>query len=489
MNRCYRLVFNRSTQVWQVVSEIAKSHSKSAAIILLPLLSLVNQSYTWAEPAINALPTGGQVVAGQSAITQNGNQLTIVQGSDKSIINWQSYNIGSHAEVNYIQNNANAISVNRVVTGDPSAIFGKLNSNGQVWLINPNGVLFGQGAQVNVGGLLATTLNIADDDFMSGKYQFTGSTGSVVNMGAITASQGGYVAMLAPEVRNEGVISAMQGTVAMAAGNAITLDFSGSGLINVQVDSANINTLVENKHLIKVGNGQVLMSTKAADGLITSVINNTGKIGANSMVSYGGVIRLTGAKTVINSGDISATSANQKGGSVHLLGDNVGMFSAGSVNVSGKTGGGTILVGGDFQGKNTTIQNATKTYVSNDAKLIADATESGDGGKAIVWANDIARYYGSTSAKGGAVAGNGGFVEISGKRLLNFLGSVDLSAVNGVGGNLLLDPANITIGTGLDTNTLGFTALASLDITEAFADDASLYSFFDVTALTGSFLA
>lgn len=487
MNRCYRLVFNRSTQVWQVVSEIAKSHSKSAAIILLPLLSLVNQSYTLAEPAINALPTGGQVVAGQSAITQNGNQLTIVQGSDKSIINWQSYKIGSHAEVNYIQNNANAISLNRVITGDPSAIFGKLNSNGQVWLINPNGVLFGQGAQVNVGGLLATTLNIADDDFMAGKYQFTGSNGSVVNMGAISASQGGYVAMLAPEVRNEGVISAMQGTVAMAAGNAITLDFSGSGLINVQVDSANINTLLENKHLIKVGNGQVLMSTKAADGLITSVINNTGKIEANSMVSDGGVIRLAGAKTVINSGDISATSATQKGGSVHLLGDIVGMFNAGSVNVSGKTGGGTILVGGDFQGNNSAVQNATKTYVSKDAKLIADATESGDGGKVIVWANDIARYYGSTSAKGGAVAGNGGFVEISGKRLLNFLGSVDLSAVNGVGGNLLLDPANITIGTGLDTNTLGFTAPANLDITEAFADDASLNSFFDVTALTGSF--
>ncbi|PPD57179.1 MAG: hypothetical protein CTY10_00385, partial [Methylotenera sp.] len=314
MNHCYRLVFNKSTQVWQVVSEIAKSHSKSVAVVLLPLLGLFSQSYAWAEPAGNALPTGGQVVSGQSAITQNGNQLNIVQGSQKSIINWQSYNIGSNAEVNYIQNNANAISLNRVITGDPSAIFGKLNANGQVWLINPNGVLFGKGAQVNVGGLLASTLNIADDDFLGGQYQFTGSNGSVINLGAITASQGGYVAMLAPEVRNEGVISAMQGTVALAAGNAITLDFNGNGLINVQVDSASVNTLVENKHLIQVGGGQVLMSTKAADGLITSVINNSGKIEANSMVNDGGVIRLTGAKTVINSGDISATSSGKKGG-------------------------------------------------------------------------------------------------------------------------------------------------------------------------------
>lgn len=487
MNHCYRLVFNRSTQVWQVVSEIAKSHSKSAAIVLLPLLSLLNQSYAWAEPAANALPAGGQLVSGQSTITQNGNQLNIVQGSQKSIINWQSYNIGSNAEVNYIQNNASSISLNRVITSDPSAIFGKLNANGQVWLINPNGVVFGKGAQVNVGGLLASTLNIADDDFINGKYQFTGSNGSIVNMGAISASQGGYVAMLAPEVRNEGVISAMQGTVALAAGNAITLDFNGNGLINVQVDSANVNTLVENKQLIQVGNGQVLMSTKAADGLITSVINNSGKIEANGMVDDGGVIRLTGAKTVINSGEISATSSSQKGGTVHLLGDNVGMFNSASINVSGKTGGGTILVGGDYQGKNVNVQNAAKTFIHQDATLIADATESGDGGKVIVWADDITRYYGSTSAKGGAVSGNGGFVEISGKRLLNFLGNVDLSAVNGIGGHLLLDPTNITISNGLDTNTLGFTAPLNLDITEAFADDAGSDSIFDVTAGTGSF--
>ena len=487
MNHCYRLVFNKSTQVWQAVSEIAKSHSKSAAVVLLPLLSLVNQSYAWAEPAVNALPTGGQVVSGQSAITQNGNQLNIVQGSQKSIINWQSYNIGSNAEVNYVQNNASSISLNRVITGDPSAIFGKLNANGQVWLINPNGVLFGKGAQVNVGGLLATTLNIADDDFLNGHYHFSGNAGSVTNMGSIVANNGGYVAMLAAEVRNEGVISAMQGTVAMAAGNAMTLDFNGNGLINVQVDSANINTLVENKHLIQVGNGQVLMSTKAANGLVTSVINNTGKIEANSMVSDGGVIRLTGAKTVINSGDISATSTIKKGGTVQFLGDNVGMFSTSRVNVSGKTGGGTILVGGDYQGKNANVQNATKTFVSKDAQLIADATDTGDGGKVIVWANDITRYYGSTSAKGGANAGNGGFVEVSGKRLLNFLGSVDLSAANGVGGNLLLDPTNITISNGVDTNTLGFTGPLSVDLTEAFADDASQNSVFDITATTGSF--
>jgi trimeric autotransporter adhesin len=487
MNHCYRLVFNATSQIWQVVSELAKSHrksksSKSATVILLPIFSLF-ASAVWADPAPNALPTGGQVVSGQSIITQNGNLLNIQQTTQKSIINWNTYNIGASSHVNYDQLNSGSISLNRVLSADPSAIFGKLTSNGQVWLINPNGILFGQSAQVNVGGLLASTLNIADDDFLSGNYKFTGGTGSVVNMGNIVANNGGYVAMLAPEVRNEGVVSALQGTVAMAAGDAMTLDFNGNNLINVQVDSANINTLVENKNLIKVGGGQVIMSSKAADGLITSVINNSGRIEADSMVSDGGVVRLTGAKLVTNSGVISAKSSAGKGGTVHMLGDHVGVFGAGSINASGKTGGGTILVGGDYLGGNANIQNAQKTFISQDAKLTADATDTGNGGKVIVWADDITRYYGSISAKGGVNGGNGGFAEVSGKRLLNFLGKADLSAAKGVGGNLLLDPLNITLTTA-DANTAGFTVPG--DLTEAFADDAGLTSTFNVNA-GGSF--
>ena len=491
MNHCYRLVFNAANQVWQAVSETTKScrkskSGKSAAIALLPTLSLFAAA-SWADPAPNALPTGGLVVSGQSTISQNGNLLNIQQTTQKSIINWNTYNIGANAAVNYVQPNASAISLNRVLSADPSFIFGYLNANGQVWLINPNGVLFGQSAQVNVGGLLASTLNIADEDFLSGNYKFTGSTSnnsaSVVNMGSIVANNGGYVAMLAPEVRNEGMITALEGASVLAAGDAITLDFNGNNLINVQVDSASINTLVENKNLIKVGNGQVIMSSKAADGLITSVINNSGRIEADSMVSDGGVVRLTGAKTIINSGEITAQSSVGKGGTVHMLGENVGVFGAGSINASGKTGGGTILIGGDLQGNNANIQNAQKTFISQNAKLTADATDTGNGGKVIVWADDITRYYGSISAKGGVNGGNGGFAEVSGKRLLNFLGGADLSAANGVGGNLLIDPLNITLTTA-DANTAGFTVPG--DLTEAFADDSGLTSTFNVNA-GGSF--
>ena len=157
-----------------------------------------------------------------------------------------------------------------------------------VWLINPNGVLFGQNSQVNVAGLVASTLNIGDDNFLNGLYLFSGNgTGSVVNLGNLVARNGGYVGLLAPNVRNEGVVSAMQGSVVMAAGEKMMLDFNGGGLINVQVDPSQISTLIENKHLVQVGNGQVLMSTSAANGLQTSVINNTGNIEANSMLSDG----------------------------------------------------------------------------------------------------------------------------------------------------------------------------------------------------------
>ena len=455
MNHCYRLVFNTASQVWQAVAETAKSHRKSKSSkgmsFSLALVALTFAANAQAELAANALPTGAQVVSGQVSFSQTANQLNIHQATQKAITNWTSFNIGALSEVNFIQNNASSISLNRVLSADPSQIFGKLNANGQVWLINPNGILFGKSAQVNVGGLLASTLNIADEDFLNSNYKFTGNTGSVVNMGSIVSNNGGYVAMFSPQIRNEGVISALEGASILAAGDAITMDFNGNGLINVQVDSANVNALIENKHLIKVGGGQVLMSSKAADGLITSVINNSGRIEADSMLSDGGVVRLTSAKTVINSGEISAKSSATNGGTVHMLGENVGVFDAGSINVNGKTGGGTILLGGDYQGKNANIQNAQKTFISQNAQLSADANETGNGGKVIVWADDTTRYYGSISAKGGAVVGNGGFVEVSGKNYLDFNGSVNTSASNGDAGTLLLDPTNITISTGVNS--------------------------------------
>ena len=156
-----------------------------------------------------------------------------------------SFNIGRNNAVQFVQPNSRSVALNRVLGADPSVILGRLNANGQVFLINPNGVLFGRGAQVNVGGLIASTLNLSDADLMAGHYAFTGtSRAAVLNEGTITAGRGGYVALLGASVGNQGVISAQLGTVALAAGEKITLDVAGDGLLNVAVDTGAVNALV-----------------------------------------------------------------------------------------------------------------------------------------------------------------------------------------------------------------------------------------------------
>ena len=174
------------------------------------------------------LPTGGSVAAGTATVATAANTLTVTQTSQNAVLNWQSYSIGANDAVVYVQPNSNAVALNRVTGPDPSAILGSLSANGKVFLVNPNGVVFGKGANVNVGGLVASTLDLSDADFMNGKYAFEGNAGSVRNEGSITAD-GGYVALLGGHVDNRGVIRATLGTVALAAGNKITLDVAGDG--------------------------------------------------------------------------------------------------------------------------------------------------------------------------------------------------------------------------------------------------------------------
>ena len=306
MNHTYRLVWNQETQRYVPAPECAKGKGKSsaksktkalapAAVILSTVLALPAWAQTSAPaPAANQLPTGGQVVSGSAHINQSGSQMQIQQGSQKAIIDWTSFNIGKNASVTFQQNNASAIALNRVTAGDASHIHGQLNANGQVWLINPNGIVFGQGSQVDVGGLVASTMNITNADFNNGNYTFTrnGATGSITNQGELTAQDGGSIALLAPTVSNDGILRAQLGTVAMVAGDKITLQAGANGLLNVQVDPATIRTLVENKQLIVADGGQVIMTGRAADQLSSSVVANTGTIQANRLQEKDGKILL-----------------------------------------------------------------------------------------------------------------------------------------------------------------------------------------------------
>ena len=243
-----------------------------------------------------ALPTGAEISAGSGVISRTGSALTVQQTSPRVAINWQSFGIGATESVVFRQPDVSAIALNRVLGQDPSIILGRLSANGQVFVLNPNGVLFGQGAQVDVGGIVASTLGLSDADFLAGRYTFGngGSAGSVVNRGTIRAADGGYVALLAPQVVNEGVIAARLGTVALGAGNQVTLQLAGNALVGFSVDQAAVDALAANKQLIQADGGTVILSAQAKDALLSTVVNNEGIVEARSVSVKNGVIRLEG---------------------------------------------------------------------------------------------------------------------------------------------------------------------------------------------------
>lgn len=242
-----------------------------------------------------ALPTGGVVAAGAATITGGTTSTTITQSSANAAINWQSFGIAAGQTVQFLQPGSNSVALNRVLGADPSGIFGNLSANGKVFLLNPNGVLFGSGAMVNVGGLVASTMSITDANFMAGRYAFTDAgSGTVVNRGTINAADGGYVALMGKSVSNQGVISARLGSVALAAGEAVTLDLAGDGMLNVSVARGAVNALVENGGLIRADGGRVLLTAQAAGNLLHTVVNNTGVIQAQTIENRQGTILLLG---------------------------------------------------------------------------------------------------------------------------------------------------------------------------------------------------
>lgn len=357
-----------------------------------------------AQIAPGQLPSNGVVAAGQAAIAQQGNQMTVNQSSQSAVIDWQSFNIGANAGVNFAQPNASAVALNRVGGQAPSSIYGSLNANGQVFLVNPNGVLFAPGAQVDVGGLVASSLDIANQNFLNGDYRFdrNGALGAVVNEGDLSAN---YVAMLAPEVINNGIISARM--VAMAGGDAVSLNLSGNQLIDITVDQASIDTLVENRQLVKADNGQVIMSAQSANGLLGRVINS-GTVEANGIVNDGGVIRLVASDSIELGGSISANAGVEgNGGSIIAIADLDNLLSTTEVT-------------------------------------------------------------GELSAQGGSGSGNGGFVETSGSHVqLSDSALISTLAAHGLTGNWLLDPTDFTVAiSGGDmTGAALSTQLASNNVT------------------------
>lgn len=297
-----------------------------------------------------ALPEGGQVAAGQAAITTAGSTMTIAQQTAQAIINWQNFGIGSGEAVHINQPNSQAILLNRVVGSNPSEIFGQLTANGQVILVNPNGVFFRPGSSVDVGGLTASTLNIANEDFLKGQLRFAGdSQNPVINAGSINA-QNGYVNLLAKEVVNEGIIAAQTGSVNLAAGSGMSLDYNGDGKMTVAVTDGAYQSAVANKKLIQADGGLVVMTASGKDALMDSAVNNSGMIQANTLGEATGQISLTG-DNIATTGTISADGgSNGHGGTIKIIANHKtavdGQLSAQGGQLAGD--GGFIETSGDI---------------------------------------------------------------------------------------------------------------------------------------------
>jgi filamentous hemagglutinin family protein len=277
------------------------------------------------------MPSGGQVAAGQATISQSGpGFMQIDQASQKAILNWESFSIGSGGHVNFFQQQGpSSVALNRVLGNNPSQIFGNLTANGRVFLVNPSGILFGPGSSVNVGALVASTLSITDDDFMAGRYVFSnaGGAGSILNQGNLF-SHSGYTALLAPRVTNEGFIFANLGSVALAAGDRVTLDMVGDNLIRVSVDQAALNAAVVNTGSIEAFGGNVLLSAQSANALLDTVLNTEGIVRAHGFSVVDGEVVLSGGArgTTALSGEISSSRG------MTISGDNVVIAGGGGRN-------------------------------------------------------------------------------------------------------------------------------------------------------------
>lgn len=469
MNHSYRLIFSSTTSTLIPVAENARGQGKANRRSSASQFKSNQTGFTlrflcvalaiaWGGKA-HALPQGGQVSSGSGSISQSSNNMTVQQNSQNLSINWQSFGIGAGQTVQFKQPSASSIALNRVLGQDPSKILGTLSANGQVFITNPNGVLFGHGAQVNVGGLVASTGNLTDADFQAKHYRFSinGTGGTVTNDGTLHAADGGYIALLAPQVRNKGVISARLGTVLLGAGDQTTLKLDNGSLVGYNIDKGAINALADNKQLIQADGGQVIMSAKAADQLARAVVNNSGVIEARTLQNKEGVIRLLGdtkAGEVNLKGTLDASAANGgNGGSIDTSAENVNVAKSAHVTTAapnGKTGDWLITQSNNFN-------------VDKDGNISGDTL-----GKSLDQTNVSVRTL-SSPTQSGDIAVND-FVEwLSSNNLtLRSHRDIDVNATiaNRSGGNLLLRAD----ATGNGTGTINFGTAGNINQTGGRTD-------------------
>lgn len=406
----------------------------------------VAAAFALLPPAAMAQPTGAQVIQGSASFAQSGGNLTVTTrnaaGTNFSAINWQSFSVPAGTVTRFDQPSASSTSINRVLGPDPSAIFGTLSSNGRLVLVNPAGITVGQGAVVDTAAFTASTLKMSDADALAGRLQFGAPGGGLLQVDGKVIARSGDVVLVAPQLQaGSSALVRSHGAAVLAAGHKV--EITGRGLEGIRME-------------VQAGDRAVNLGTLQGDavGVFAHTLHHSGVIEAQAAGVEGGkvVLRASGGDALVD-GAIAARGVDGHGGAIDVFGQRVGLLAGANVDASGAAGGGQVRIGGDYQGRDAGVPNAARTFVDAQASIRADATGQGDGGRVIVWSDEATRMEGRISARGGALAGNGGFVEVSGRQTLGFRGGVDLSAPQGRNGTLLLDPDDITItAAGPDTD-------------------------------------
>jgi len=435
---------------------------------IITYLLIFQLSYFSALPLAYAidsltLPTGGTVISGTVNIQQPSiSQLNVNQSSNQAIVNWNTFNVGSQASVHFNQPGATSSILNNVLSGQ-SIINGSIYSNGRLYITNPTGILTGPTSAIRAEGVVLSTLNLSQQNFLNNQFQFnTNQSSKIENQGSI---EGNYVALISPEVNNKGVIISNAATT-LAAGDDVLLGISDSNSLTVRVNPSMLKTLVNNEGSIKTQNGIVTIKTDVAQSLVDDTIKLP-SAKADGLISENGVLKLVSNSGSIQSqqikidsgsrgltaisGVLNANSETGQGGVVEITGKEINVNSA-IISADGSSGGGRVLIGGDWQGSGDLLQ-ATYVDISKDTTISANAINSGSGGTIVAWSditdsNSTTKVSGTLSAKG--MNGAGGQIETSGSKLNVDSIAVNTEASDGSAGNWLLDPYNVTIGSSGD---------------------------------------
>lgn len=371
--------------------------------------------------AVLANPKGATVAAGNATIERSASRVDIRQTTSSAVIDWHSFSIKPGEVTQFHQPSSTAIALNRVTGTDPSHIFGSLIANGQLVLVNPNGILFGAGSRIDVSGLVATTTDIRNRDFMAGRLEFSTPSdspgASVINEGRITISSAGHAALVAPHVRNSGVIDARLGKVTLGAAETFAIDLYGDDLVTFRVgvrktpvdaEGNPVSSLIANDGRILADAGTVRLAARNVEAVVRNVINTDGVIYANAMERKGGkiIIKAAGQGSVAMSGQLTA-----QGGTVDISGDEDVSVTNATVTAA------SVAVAGDADRSGAGDLNQGPTggdIVVTDTVIDAEDVD-GDGGWVGITADRVA-LFGDTAidADGATVTSDGGDVQIGG---------------------------------------------------------------------------